>query len=219
MDRQAAVLAAILAAAILAAAAPRVARAQAAGCAVGRQVVDDTGNAAVVIAADGPLCLLKYRGGEMQGWVPGARLRPAPAGAAAPAGAGRVAVLRPEIAANRLVYRADRLGHVTLTAEVNGAPVRFLVDTGASFVSLTPDDAKAAGIDLSSLVFDRIVETGNGPVKAAFAMLRDIRIGRLDIERVPAGVIETLNQSVLGMSFLRRLKSFAMQDGALTLSW
>jgi aspartyl protease family protein len=129
-----------------------------------------------------------------------------------------VRILRP-IIANQLVYRADALGHIVLSANVNGAPVRFLVDTGATLVSLTPEDASAAGLKRSELTFDQTVQTGNGPAHAAFVQLRDIRIEQLDIENVQAAVIDSLKQSVLGMSFLSRLKRFEMRDGLLTVSW
>jgi aspartyl protease family protein len=214
-------LALALAAALLAAP-PAPAQAQAAeGCAIGRAVVDDSGNRGVVVGAQGGSCLLRYQGGQMRSWVPWQKLRPAPPGlarAAAPAGAGRVAVLRPETA-DRLVFSADARGHVVLTAMVNGAPVSFLVDTGASLVFLTPEDARAAGLAPASLSFDRTVETGNGRVHAAIAVLREVRIGPLAVDQVPAAVIDSLPRSVLGMSFLRRLKGFAMRRGVLTLSW
>jgi hypothetical protein len=55
-------------------------------------------------------------------------------------------ILRAPPSTHSLVYRADPRGHVTLTAMVNGAPMRFLADTGASRVTLTADDARAVGI-------------------------------------------------------------------------
>src|SRR5262249_52287813 len=128
------------------------------------------------------------------------------------------AILRPVIV-NRAVYSADALGHVTLTARVNGARVRFLVDTGASLVGLTPEDAKAAGIDPSQPIFDQTVHTANGTVRAAAAQIQEIRLDQLEVNDVSAAVIERLKQSVLGMSFLKRLKSFDMRNGALTISW
>jgi aspartyl protease family protein len=118
-----------------------------------------------------------------------------------------------------VAYRADPLGHVVLTVSVNGAPIRFLVDTGASLVCLTPDDARAAGLRSDELVFNQNVQTGNGSAHAATAVLREMRIEQLQIENVQAAVIEKLPQSVLGMSFLSRLKGFEMQNGALTLTW
>jgi aspartyl protease family protein len=132
--------------------------------------------------------------------------------------ASALTVLRPS--SNRtLVYSADRRGHFSLTATVNGAPTRFVVDTGASLVALTLDDARAAGIGRSELVFNQLTQTANGRVRFAPVMLREVRIGQLSIENVPAAVIENLDQSLLGMSFLKRLKSFEMREGALTISW
>jgi aspartyl protease family protein len=93
------------------------------------------------------------------------------------------------------------------------------VDTGASLVVLTVEDAQAAGINRSELVFNRITRTANGATRFAPVTLREIRIGQLSIDSVPAAVIENLDQSLLGMSFLTRLKSFEMREGALTISW
>jgi len=62
-------------------------------------------------------------------------------------------------------------------------------------------------------------QTANGRVHFAPVMLREVRIEQLSIENVPAAVIENLDQSLLGMSFLKRLKRFEMREGALTISW
>jgi aspartyl protease family protein len=118
-----------------------------------------------------------------------------------------------------LTYRADPRGHVALVALVNGAPVRFLVDTGASRVTLTTEDARAAGIGPGELVFNQRSQTANGLAREAAVTLREIRIDRLSIDNVSAAVNENLTVSLLGMSFLRRLKSFEMRDGSLTISW
>ena len=144
---------------------------------------------------------------------------PDPTGTPAPTNTPpALTVLRPS--SNRtLVYRADRRGHFSLTATVNGAPIRVVVDTGASLVALTLDDARAAGIGRSELLFNQVTQTANGRVRFAPVMLREVRIEQLSIENVPAAVIENLDQSLLGMSFLKRLKSFEMREGALTISW
>lgn len=120
---------------------------------------------------------------------------------------------------NTLVYPADDRGHVVIDAAVNGAVVRLLVDTGASLVTLTPADARAAGIDPAALAFTGRASTANGPVRMAPVMLREIRIGQLSIADVPAAVLENLNVSLLGMSFLGRLQSYEMRDGKLTIAW
>ena len=118
-----------------------------------------------------------------------------------------------------MVFTANELGHVVLDAAVNGAPVRMLVDTGATLVTLTPADARAAGIYPASLTFSGHVQTANGTTRMAPVTLREIRIGQLSIYDVPAGVLENLNVSLLGMSFLSRLHGYEMRDGKLTITW
>lgn len=121
--------------------------------------------------------------------------------------------------ANTIVYTANQQGHIVLDAAVNGFPVRMLVDTGASLVTLTPADARAAGINPTGLVFSARANTANGSVRMAPVSLREIRIGQLSIYDVPAAVLENLNVSLLGMSFLGRLQGYEMRDGKLTISW
>ncbi len=120
---------------------------------------------------------------------------------------------------NALVYAANERGHVILEAAVNGAPIRLLVDTGASLVALTPEDARAAGIAPGALVFNAFVNTANGEARMAPVTLREVRIGQLSIYDVPAAVLKNLKFSLLGMSFLSRLQSYEMRDGKLTINW
>jgi aspartyl protease family protein len=120
---------------------------------------------------------------------------------------------------NTIVYVANQRGHVILDAAVNGAPVRMLVDTGASLVTLTPQDARAAGIAPSELVYNARVNTANGAARMAPVTLREIRIDQLTLYDVPAAVLENLNLSLLGMSFLTRLQGYEMRDGRLTITW
>ena len=122
-------------------------------------------------------------------------------------------------AVNTLVYPANEQGHIILDAAVDGASVRFLVDTGASLVTLTPADAEAAGVTPRELVFNHRVSTANGSARMAPVTLREVRIGQLSIHDVPASVLENLNISLLGMSFLSRLQSYEMRDGKLTIAW
>jgi aspartyl protease family protein len=122
-------------------------------------------------------------------------------------------------ALNTIVYTANERGHVILNAAVNGAPVRLLVDTGATLVTLTPEDARAAGISSGQLVFNGRVNTANGPARMAPVTLREVCIDQLSIYDVPAAVIENLNVSLLGTSLLGRLQSYEMRDGKLTIAW
>jgi aspartyl protease family protein len=122
-------------------------------------------------------------------------------------------------ASDTLVFPANEQGHVIVEAVVNGAPMRLLVDTGASLVTLTTEDARAAGLSHGDLVFNHHVRTANGSARMAQATLREVRIGQLSVYDVPAAVMENLNISLLGMSFLARLQSYEMRDGKLTISW
>ena len=119
---------------------------------------------------------------------------------------------------NTIVYTANERGHVVLDAVVNGAPVRMLVDTGASLVTLTPADARAAGINPANLAYSGRVQTAKGTARMAPVTLREIRIGQLSIYDVSASVLEP-DVSLLGMSLLSRLQGYEMRDGKLTITW
>lgn len=126
----------------------------------------------------------------------------------------------PAATANRLVYRADRAGHFVIDAEVDGAPIRFLLDTGATLVALTPEDARAAGVDPQALSYSLTMSTANGTARAAPVRLRSLRLGQLEVEDVRAVVMERpMTVSLLGMSFLDRLSGYSIRDGILTVEW
>jgi aspartyl protease family protein len=152
--------------------------------------------------------------GYMTREVPPTRMlsapRPAASAVPAPARAPR----------NELTYRADARGHFVVDAEVNGTAVRFLVDTGASYLSLTPRDAAAIGLSPSSLTYNLRMNTAKGAARAAEVRLREVRIGQLSIEDVPAIVMEDPSGiSLLGMSFLERLEGHRVSNGVLTIEW
>jgi aspartyl protease family protein len=135
----------------------------------------------------------------------------APNVAAAPAAA-------PVQAVARATYAADRYGHFVLDAVVNGEPIRFLVDTGASFVTLTTEDANAVGINLKTLNFNQKLATANGPIAAAAVTLREIRLGQMEQTDGPAMIIASpLPNPLLGMSYLRLLDGYDIRDGKLSL--
>jgi clan AA aspartic protease (TIGR02281 family) len=111
-------------------------------------------------------------------------------------------------------------GHFLVEAVVNGAPVIFLVDTGASNVVLTMEDAERLGFRPESLRFTERFASANGEVRAAPVVLRELRIGQFSVFDMPASVNEApLRVSLLGMSFLRRLQGYSVDDGRLILRW
>ena len=117
----------------------------------------------------------------------------------------------------RIRKRQD--GHFVARTQVHGAPVSMLVDTGATTVTLTAADARAIGLDVSKLAFTVPVMTANGTGYRASVRLRAISIGPITFEGVEAMVAPAgaLNQSLLGMSFLRRLRSYEFSGEFLTL--
>ena len=119
-----------------------------------------------------------------------------------------------------LVYHANPQGHVLLDAVVNGVPIHFIVDTGATLVTLSMKDAAAVGLAPYQLNFTGRANTANGVTRVAPVRLREIRIGQLAIEDVAAVVNENLAMSsLLGQSFLNRLQSYEMRNGVLTITW
>jgi aspartyl protease family protein len=117
----------------------------------------------------------------------------------------------------RIRKRID--GHFSARAEVNGKTISMIVDTGASTIVLMPEDAERAGIKVKTLVFSVPVITANGRAKAARIKLDRVAIGPLDRKDVDALVAQpgALSQSLLGMSFLSRLRSYEFSGDFLTL--
>ncbi len=111
-------------------------------------------------------------------------------------------------------------GHFYIKAEVNGIPVMFLADTGASHIMLSPDDARRLGIETDKLRFDRFYETANGSVRGCSIRIADLRMGVIHLKEIGASVTEVrMRNSLLGMTFFNRLTSYEVKDGSLTLYW
>ena len=109
-------------------------------------------------------------------------------------------------------------GHFWANATVNTRAVRFLVDTGATVVALTPADAQRLGFDAKNLTYDREVTTANGKTYAASVNLSVVGIGQSTVRNVDAMVVkEGLTTSLLGMSYLGRLSRFEATPSSLIL--
>lgn len=109
-------------------------------------------------------------------------------------------------------------GHFHLTATLNGKPVRFVVDTGASTLALRQRDAARAGIDVGSLAFTGRSSTANGIVETAPVRIGLVEIGPIRDENVPAVVIAgDLGVSLMGMDFLRRFATISITGNTLVL--
>jgi aspartyl protease family protein len=119
-----------------------------------------------------------------------------------------------------LVLQAGAHGHFLVEATVNGRPIEFLIDTGASSIYLTPDDAARLGWTPQRLTYSERYSTAAGVVHAAPVTLRSLRIGQLELYDLPASVGEAPGSlSLLGISFLKRLDSYEVRGDRLILSW
>ncbi len=110
-------------------------------------------------------------------------------------------------------------GHFIARTQVNGKSIRMIVDTGASTVVLRPEDARKAGIQVATLDYTVPVETANGRAFAARVKLERVSLGELTLEKVEALVTRpgALQQSLLGMSFLSRLRSYEFSGNKLLM--
>ncbi len=117
-----------------------------------------------------------------------------------------------------ITFRTRQGGHFVVEAQVNGTPIRFMVDTGASDVMLTAGDARRAGINPNALNYSRRYQTANGIALGAPVVLTRVSVGPIEVENVHGSVSQVEGGiSLLGMSFLGRLSGYEVRDGALTL--
>jgi len=119
---------------------------------------------------------------------------------------------------NSVSVTLDQNGHFQMNAFVEGKPIRFMVDTGATRTVLTQQDAQKLGIDPNKLDYNRPTETANGVVYDAAIRLSEIRIGTIVVRDVRASISQNMTgQSLIGMSFLNKLKGYKVEGNRLTL--
>jgi aspartyl protease family protein len=117
-----------------------------------------------------------------------------------------------------LVLRKASDGHFYVDVDINGKSIRMLADTGASYVTLSEGDARAAGIETDGLVYNLTVTTANGEASAARITIDQIRIGSIVRRDVKAHVTRNMAGSLLGMSFFSTLSRFEMKRDELLLA-
>lgn len=115
--------------------------------------------------------------------------------------------------------KANKGGHFVTAAYINGTSIAVLVDTGATVVALSYEDAGIAGLRPGSLDFNVPVSTANGMAQAARVKIDRISIDGIAVDDVDGMVLPegALHGTLLGMSFLSRLASFKIEDGILYL--
>ncbi|MEQ8825967.1 MAG: TIGR02281 family clan AA aspartic protease [Filomicrobium sp.] len=113
----------------------------------------------------------------------------------------------------------DGHGHFNARVEVNGRTIDAMVDTGATVVALSYEDARRSGVFISNSDYTGRVRTANGIAKVAPVTLPRVRIGDILVRNVKGVVSEPgkLNGTLLGMSFLGRLQRVEIRNGRLIL--
>lgn len=118
-----------------------------------------------------------------------------------------------------LTVSADYLGHFVVHPQIDNYRVKMMVDTGASLVALTEEDARALGIRPSSAEYRIGLRTANGVVRGARVNLREVKLGPILVRNVEAVVLPAgaLSVSLLGTSFLSKLQGYEVQTGRMVL--
>jgi aspartyl protease family protein len=126
---------------------------------------------------------------------------------------------RPPPAASPVTILADASGHFFVQAAINGTQIRMMVDTGATGVVLSREDARRIGIIPQPSDFTVQTSTANGIVPVAPIVLKEVAVGKILVRDVRAIVHPDVRyqDSLLGMSFLSRLSQFEVSGGRLIL--
>lgn len=115
-------------------------------------------------------------------------------------------------------FRVSGNGHYYVPATVNGRTISFIADTGASSIFLTQDDARKLGLNVDNLNYSKIYNTANGQVRAAGTIIPAFKVGPIEMMNVPVSVSSVKSgQSLLGMTFFSKLKSYNVQNNIMTL--
>ena len=124
------------------------------------------------------------------------------------------------VGAREMVVSQDAQGAFMIVGKVNGQPVRFMVDTGATETVLAPEDARRLGVDLAGLRFVHESETANGKGYGAPYLARELQVGPIRLQEFKMEINQApMSASLLGLSFLNRLASFEVRGRTLYLRW
>jgi aspartyl protease family protein len=124
----------------------------------------------------------------------------------------------PEITGEPMTLRKSEDGHFWVTAEVNGRPMRFMVDSGATFTAISAKAAQAAGVEPSGLGLKTVIDTANGMVEADRGTIADLRVGTLAMRDHDVLISDGLGDTnLLGMNFLSELESWRVEGSSMIL--
>ena len=124
---------------------------------------------------------------------------------------------QPDDARRDTVLEREANGHFYVHAKVNGELVRFLVDTGASNVALTVEDARRVGLKFDPGEFQYVGEGASGPVRGKLVRLNRVSIEGKAVDDVSGVILEGSNLSLLGQSYLARMGEVQMVGDTMVL--
>lgn len=111
----------------------------------------------------------------------------------------------------------ERDGHFYAKVQVNGAPIRFLIDTGATSIALTHDDARRASVPLEDGATNLIGKGAGGELRGQFVTLDRVSLGHKEVRGAAAAVINGGEMSLLGQSFLAEFASVSIEGDRMVL--
>lgn len=116
-----------------------------------------------------------------------------------------------------LVLQREPDGHFYADAQINGTTIRMLVDTGATAIALSRDDARRAGVGVSIGMPNIVGQGASGEVRGEFVTLGNVSLGGESAQEVPAIVLDGGRKSLLGQSFLARFASVEIKGDRMVL--
>ncbi|MDE1160018.1 MAG: TIGR02281 family clan AA aspartic protease [Neorhizobium sp.] len=149
--------------------------------------------------------------------APGSAVVPA---TASPSASAAQQAQQASLPSGRVRIDGDRLGHFQASFRINGKPMDGVIDTGASTIAINETAARRLGFTGNGLDFRYTVNTANGGTEAAHVILDRVEIGSIRVTDVDAFVLrdKALSGMLVGMTFLKKLKSYQVADGQMTLA-
>jgi aspartyl protease family protein len=108
-------------------------------------------------------------------------------------------------------------GHFYADAQVNGTTVHFMVDTGASGVALSADDAQRVGLPYFSSEFSAVGRGASGEVRGKIVTLDRVTLGGKSVENVSGAILEGSEMSLLGQSFLSQMGTIEISGDRMVI--
>ena len=134
-----------------------------------------------------------------------------------PGGRSTQSIPLAEASPGEIALTREYNGHFYANVDINGSPIRVLVDTGASGIALSRDDARRAGLAVSAGMYDVIGEGANGDVHGEYVKLDRVSLGTKTAEQVSAVVLDEGAQSLLGQSFLSKFDAVEIRGDQMVL--